>query len=372
VHCAAGCSPTRKHSDPMITKILAATVALAASAILPMTGMDDPAPSDTAITWALQPSSAEAPDGRISLRHTVAAGDKVDDVVALTNFSATPARFALYASDGTITADGSFDLIPSDQAPVDSGAWVSVAPVPGSTARDGGGIVVDVPAASSLLVPLSVTVPENATPGDHPAGLVAELVPESANTVTLATRVGVRLHLRVTGDLVGHLVPQAVDATYSPSWNPFAPGTVTVRYAVENAGNIRLGAATSIRAAGPFGLAESRDSIDQREILPGQEAGQLTTLPVWPLFVSWGEVVVDPAVVGTDEGDIALSPETAGFTVVAVPWSQLALLAVIAAAVLGALTLRRRARRRMQEKIDEAVAAATSAPLALAAPTRER
>jgi len=355
----------------MITKLLAASLALTASALLPMTGMDDPAPSDGAITWALQPSSAEAPDGRISLRHTIAAGDQIDDVVALTNFSATPARFALYASDGTITADGSFDLIPSDQAPVDSGAWVSLQAVPGSAARDGGGIVVEVPAASSLLVPLAVAVPENATPGDHPAGVVAELVPDSSDSVTLATRVGVRLHLRVTGDLVGQLVPEAVEATYTPSWNPFAPGTVTVRYAVENAGNVRLGAATSIRAAGPFGLAESRDSVDQREILPGQEAGEVTTLPVWPLFVSWGEVVVDPAVVGTDDGDIELVAETAGFTVWAVPWSQLALLAVVAGIVLGVLTGRRRARRRMQEKIDEAVAAATAAPLALAAPARD-
>jgi len=360
----------------MISKIFAVVLALTAPLSLPLqvglgpvpphspvSHTEDPPvePVDGATTWTVQPSSPDGPDGRISLRHTVAAGESVSDIVAITNFSAAAARFAVYASDGTITADGSFDLIPPGQPAVDSGTWVAIGPVDAATARDGGGIVVEVAAGSSVLVPVTIEVPANATPGDHPAGVVTELVREGGDAVQLATRVGVRMHLRVTGDLVGEVVPEVDSATYEPSWNPFAPGTVIVRYTVANSGNIRLGAVAGVTSGGPFGLARSSESVEQREILPGQSTVLETSMPVWPLVFSWGDVTVVPGIVGDDD-EVELSSGTAPFTVWTMPWSQLVLLALIAGAVFLVRYARRRSRARVQLQIAAAVAAATTTP----------
>ncbi|TGJ94378.1 hypothetical protein DLJ96_19990, partial [Actinotalea fermentans ATCC 43279 = JCM 9966 = DSM 3133] len=77
----------------------------------------------------------------------------------------------VYASDGVVTADGQFDLLPAGATPVDGGAWITLGEgdTAGPTQR------VEVAAESSVTVPFTVAVPADATPGDHPAGVVAAL-----------------------------------------------------------------------------------------------------------------------------------------------------------------------------------------------------
>lgn len=320
-----------------------------------------PDPS-TSTTWTLQPSTEDGPDGRVSLRHVVEGGGTATDMVALTNFSDRPATFAVYASDGVVAPDGSFDVLPSDEEPADGGAWVTIGPADGSTARAGGGVVLEVAAGATVRLPVQIGVPTNATPGDHPAGIVAELVQGEAGAVQLSTRVGVRVHLRVAGDVVAELVPEDVTATYTPSWNPFAGGTVTVTVAVANAGNVRLGAQTAATVAGPGGVALRTAASEQREVLPGEAATATVEIPVAPLVFAWGDVAVTPVLVGDDDlGGAALIDGTASFTVWTVPWSQLALLLALVGAWLLARRLRRRSAARVQARIDAAVAAATAA-----------
>jgi hypothetical protein len=334
----------------------------------------DGAPSDDAAappaqtTWALRPAGAEGADARVSLRHEVEPGGAASDVVALTNFSARPATFAVYASDGLITDEGLFDLLAPGDAPSDGGAWIAVGPVEGATARPDGGILLDVPAGETVLVPVEIRVPANATPGDHPAGVVAELVRGEGGGVQLAARVGVRVHLRVAGDVVARLEPQRVTATYTPSWNPFAPGTVTVTVDVANAGNVRMGADTAVRVEGPWGVASAEARVEQREVLPGQAVPTTVEIPVAPLVRAWGEVVVTPGVVGEDVVDGPLQAGSASFALWVVPWSQLALLAAVVGLVLLVRGLRRRSARIVQARIDAAVAAATAAAGAAAGP----
>jgi len=311
-------------------------------------------------TWALQPASPDGADGRVSLRHTVDAGGVVQDRIALSNFGSRPASFAVYASDGTVGADGNFDLIPASEEATDGGTWIDIAAPEASTARDEGGIVLEVPAASTVVIPVQITVPANATPGDHPAGIVAELVSAAGTGVQFASRVGVRAHLRVAGDIVGEISPEVIGVSYTPSWNPFAPGTVDVDVALANAGNVRLGADAVTTAAGVFGIGRADASVAQREILPGDRAGTRVRLEVWPLFFSWGDVETTPLVVGEDAiDDVTLASARASFGVWTVPWSQLVLLLVLVGGFFGIRRLRTRSRARVQAQIDAAVAAAT-------------
>lgn len=323
---------------------------------------DDGSETAEGTTWALRPASSDAPDGRVSLRHTIDPGTTVQEHLALTNYSGTAAVFAVYASDGTVSADGSFDLIPADEQPTGGGTWVSLTPPGGAQDRPEGGFLVDVPAGEVVVIPVQIAVPSDASPGDHPAGVVAELVPDAATEVHLASRIGVRLHLRVSGDVVADLRAEGITSSYSPSWNPFAPGTLTVDYSVVNVGNVRLGASSVVGAAGPFGLLSAQGpAVEQREILPGQPMVSSAEFKVWPLFVAEGTVSVTPGVVGVDVLEQDPKSSTSSFSVWTIPWAQLVLLALILLGVFGFRRVRARSAARVQARIDAAVAEAQAA-----------
>ena len=313
------------------------------------------APGGT-VTWAVQPATAEGPDGRISLRHVLDPGASVTEHVAITNFSNRPATFAVYAGDGVVSDSGHFDLPPGDGAPRDGGAWITLGDAPGAERVDGRTLRLTLDPGATVTVPLTVTVPADATPGDHPAGVVAELV--AGDAVRLAARVGTRLHLRVTGDVVASLAPQDVTTRWEPSWNPFAPGTVHVRYRVANTGDVRLAARAATTLAGPFGIAEAEHGTEVREVLPGQSALVEAELRVWPLVRVTGHVDVRPWVVGEDVVDAALRGESADVAVWVLPWSQLALLVLVVGGVLLVRWRRRRTAQQVQARVDEALAAA--------------
>ncbi|WEK61039.1 MAG: hypothetical protein P0Y60_17320 [Candidatus Microbacterium colombiense] len=323
----------------------------------------DPADDPTAgTTWALQPAQGGAPDGRVSLRHRVEPGAFVAESLALSNFGAEPATFAVYASDGVVGRDGSFDLIPAGQDSVDGGAWVALGAVDGATPREDGGFAVSVPAGETVAVSVRIEIPADASPGDHPAGIVAELLPDAASEVQLASRVGVRVHLRVSGDIMTGVRPQALQASYEPSWNPFAPGILTVRYDLTNTGNVRVGAQTVVDAAGPFGLVASDQAADpQREILPGQSVAAQVEMPMWPVFFVDGRAVATPDAVGDDEIEGTMEAGVESFTAWTVPWSQLVHIVLAVSGVLLFHRLRTRSAARVQARIDAAVAAAQGA-----------
>ncbi|HLT82601.1 MAG TPA: hypothetical protein VKZ83_00095 [Phototrophicaceae bacterium] len=335
---------------------LLGSVATASAASLPAGA--EVAPDATSVTWGLQPSAGGEPDGRVSLRHSLDAGTALTDEVALTNFGEQPATFAVYGGDGTLTEDGSFDLAAPDQEPTGGGAWITVAPAEHSVPREDGGLLVDVPARSTVALPVEIHVPPRATPGDHPAGVVAELVGAAAGSVHMTSRVGVRVHIRVTGDLRARLTHEEVSASYEPSWNPFTPGTATVTYTVTNIGNVRLGAGSTAAVTGPFGLSTGEDRTQDREILPGESATRTARLATWPWVLARGQVTSTPSVVGEDVVDVPLEVATSAVALWLVPWPQLLALGLLVAA---AVLLRRQRRRRaqgVQERIDAAVEAA--------------
>jgi len=320
-----------------------------------------PAPTAGTVTWTVEPATADGPDGRISLRHTLDPGASVQEHVSVTNFSDREATFLVYAADGTVSEDGDFDVLPSDVAPAGSGAWVALDAPDGASVEDGGRLRVTLPAGESVLVPLTVTVPADARPGDHPAGVVAELVDDEA-AVRVAARVGVRLHLRVSGEIAARVVPDDVEVRWVPSWNPFAPGTAHVRYVLRNDGDVRLGARSDVRLAGPGGAGEVSASAQVREVLPAGTSVVEATVRLWPLVRATGEVEAVPVVVGEDVVDVALEPAAVPVAVWAVPWAQLVVLLLLVGGPVLVVRLRRRSARRVQERIDAALAAAGVAP----------
>ncbi|MEE6280748.1 hypothetical protein [Georgenia sp. MJ170] len=310
----------------------------------------EPAAADR-ITWGIVPADAEGGDGRVSMRHEVDPGDVIEDFVEVMNYSDRAVVFDLVSSDGLIGPEGAFDLLPSAAEPVDVGSWVEIA------------ASVEVPAQESAVVPFTLTVPGDALPGDHPGGIAASVsrVGESPDgpQVGFDSRVGTRIHLRVSGELAPQVTISDLTTRYEPSWNPLQPGTLHVDYTVQNDGNVRLGSVQSATVEGLFGASAVGNAVlgEQREVLPRQEARMSAEIPgVWPLGLLDTAVYAEQSVVGEDVVDAALSSTRAGTTVWAVPWLHLALIVVLA----GLVGWRLRLRKRRARAVDAAVAAAVA------------
>jgi hypothetical protein len=338
----------------LLTALLLPTAPAAAAAD------PDADPAATRTTWSLEPAVTEtAPDRRVSFRHAVDPGSEVGDTVTLTNFSDHPATFDVYAGDGVVTADGQFDLPPTGTAPAGAGSWIVLGDAAGTLGEPGAVQRVEVAPGAEVALPFVVRVPDDATPGDHPAGIVAALATDTAAGVAMDSRVGARLHLRVTGELAPALTVRDVRSTYTPSWNPFAPGILRLDYTVANTGNVRLGATAAASAAGPFGVAgASAAGAGLREVLPGQTAGGRVEVEAWPVVRLAGDVAVTPAVVGEDEVTAALTAAGSGWSAWAVPWVQLGLVLLLVGGVLAVRGLRHRREAATRRRIAAAVAEA--------------
>ncbi len=290
----------------------------------------------TARTWGVVPSGPGGPDGRAAFEYRLDPGQGVEDTVRVANYSEQELTLDLYARDAVTTGDGGFDLLARDEGSRGAGQWIVLA-------EDR----VTVAARSWLDVPFRVTVPADATPGDHPGGIVATAT-TAGDGVALESRVGARVYLRVAGELAPALAVEDLVVDYEESLLPFRPGRVTVTYRVADTGNTRLGVRAVAGSAGPRGLlARDGGPVTVTEIVPGGRVEVVDEVEgVWP--TGWTRVRVAAEAVPAPGDDLGaagpLSVAVASARVWTVPWSQLAVLAV--AVLIAAVLLRRRSGRR--------------------------
>jgi hypothetical protein len=301
-----------------------ASVTLAVPAVAPA-----PAPlaAPASVTWTVQPATENGPDGRRWMEHTLDPGQVITEHLAVRNFGDTAATFSLKAADGYLTDKGRFNMLPSDQKSVDGGTWITVQES------------VSVPARGSEVVPFTISVPSDATPGDHPAGIAAAVAGKQG-TVQVESRVGFRVLLRASGTLTPALTATGVKTRYEPSWNPLRPGALHVGFVASNTGNMRLDAQSRISTG--FG---GSSTVPLGELLPGGTREITTRVDgVWGLGPVRATLRFTPA---------ENMPEVS-VTQWVVPWPQLALVTALVA--LGGLlrALRRHRRRRLQTLLAQA------------------
>lgn len=310
-----------------------------------------PAESAGAVEWSVAPADESGADGRVSLRHVVPPGDVAEDAIVVQNLGAASAEFAVHAGDGVIGAGGAFDV--ATEEPRDAGAWIEVGGL------DAGRLALD--AGEARVLPVTVRVPADATPGDHPAGIVVGVRSESGG-VGVTQRIGVRLHLQVAGELAPAIEVARSDAAFEPSWMPFAPGTLRLDVELRNAGNVRLGGAVSAQAAGPFGVFPVQGRAEAVELLPGGSTTAVLEVPAWPLLLLSGAVTVAPTAIGDDRVPMPAA-EQLPVRLAAISWTGLVL--VVLLALLVVVLVRRGRRRRRAEEL--ASADGSTAPAAGAA-----
>ena len=220
---------------------------------------------------------------------------------------------------------------------------------------------VTVPAGETAVVTLTTTVPDDAEPGDHAAGVAASIISSGTDdggaSVGVESRVGFRVMTRVTGELAPSAVVQNITTAYRTAWNPFSPGSLTVEFDVANTGNTRLRITGVVTAAGAH--ADFPPEDEPQELLSGDVRHFTVEVDgVWPQLVVPVAIDIDPEAVVVSGDAPEVDRLRADAVAWAVPWPQLIALAGVALIVWAILWGRGRSRRRVSALIEEARAQA--------------
>lgn len=233
-----------------------------------MAGWANPVAASDNGSWSVDPGGRSGPGARSFFVYTLKAGQAFQDTVTIANISDEPLTLDLYPTDAYNTSlDGGFALLAEDEAPVDTGSWIRLATdqitlEPGTQAE----------------VPFEITIPDDAEPGDHAGGIVAQNVESEAQVgddgvgVEVRRRVAARVYVRVDGPLRAGLQVTQIAADYdAPGLRPFqAGGSAVVAFEVKNTGNTRLLPTAELAVKGFFGRSIMRFADRElNELLPG-------------------------------------------------------------------------------------------------------
>ncbi|MFI8386698.1 DUF916 domain-containing protein [Streptomyces sp. NPDC085540] len=278
--------------------------------------------------WSVRPAdSAITP--RAAFELPARPGTTLTDRAVVTNTTTAELTFRLYVADAHNTErDGGLAVRGIEETQRDVGAW-------GKPERD----AITVPARSAVTVGVTLTVPRDASPGDHVGALVAvdtRVQPADGSHLGVQRGVGARIYLRVEGPEQPGLAVEDVRFTARSTQMPWT-GTreSTVAYTLHNTGNVKLAPRASLGVGGVVvgGPGERRLSNVPAELLPGQKV-RLTETWAGAPFAGWGQVTV------TASADDVRGEGTDRF--LKVPWLIAGCLALLSAAWW---LLRRRRRR---------------------------
>ena len=293
------------------------------------------------VTFGTQTASATKPDGRGIYLFGATPGGRIEDHVAILNYSDQTATFLIRGTDAVNTPQGGFAALPIYDRSHDLGAWIAL---PKSDLR------VTLRPRSDLIVPFLVEVPANATPGDHvgvvTATLVSSVISKSGQRLRLLQTVGTRIFLRVSGPLHPSLTVTGLAVNDEGTFNPVGTGTAQVTYTVSNTGNVALGGLQTVNVSGLFGGSSSAGRLPKIQLLlPGFSVKETAEIKgIFPEIQETARVSVRPLYI---EGSVAppSGPFQASLSFWAIPWTLVAIILVLILLVVGWI-LRRRWRRR--------------------------
>ncbi|GAB3395721.1 hypothetical protein GCM10027568_28240 [Humibacter soli] len=303
------------------------------------------APGAAAVTWSVQPATAHGADGRAWAELTLNPGTSEQQYLELRNLGKTTTAFSLSAADGYFTEQGRFNMLPAGAKSKDAGLWVHIQPS------------IQLGAGQRAIIPYTVTVPSNATPGDHPAGVAASVtsvgVDKTGAQVGVVSRVGFRVMTRVTGTYKV-AAASTINGSYALVWNPFQPGQAEVKYTLKNTGNTRVKLNPQVHLSGLFGIgAQTKAGDPVAELDPGEtRTGVVGFTGVWPAGTLTASIdsSVD-AVLKNTKASATPSPVRVSTSIPAFPWPQLLLVILTALVVVGLVADRRRRQRGIQQRI---------------------
>ncbi|MEU7870094.1 DUF916 domain-containing protein [Dactylosporangium sp. NPDC049140] len=313
-------------------------------------------PTPGSITWAVQPSGANGPDSRKEFSYLdIKPGTVVHDYVAVTNFSAMPVTFQIYATDALNGNNGVLQLQPAAEKPRDIGSWVTMQKTS-----------VTLKPNERAIEPFTLTVPATATPGDHTGGILGSIGVEESSAngpVKVDRRLGVPMYLRVAGPLNPGIAVDSVSASYHGTANPVGGGSTDVTVTVHNTGNVRLNVNPEIAVNGLYWLkVASASQSTLPNLLPGSTV-QFTVhvagvFPLGPMTVKVRAVPSQITALGLPKAPSEPQTVEAEAFLWATPWTLLLVILLLAGGFFAVRWLRRRRTGRQQRVVADAVAKA--------------
>lgn len=126
--------------------------------------------------------------------HEIGLGESVDDAVLLINSSDQSKTVELYATDSVMSSGGAFACKQKVEDKLGVGLWVSL---------ESNSVVVE--PNSTILVPFSITVPQNAGVGEHNGCIAFQTLEAPVDTsvpgIQLSFRSAIRVAITVPGDI---------------------------------------------------------------------------------------------------------------------------------------------------------------------------
>ncbi|MFF4779106.1 WxL protein peptidoglycan domain-containing protein [Microtetraspora fusca] len=339
--------PSRPRTSTAAGSLAQATVVvlLAALGFLGV-GTGPAAAADGEVSWTVRTASNDFGSGRQNYGYTLDPGGQLEDGLVVVNHGTAPLRLAVYAADGFTTEQGRLDLAAKDAKSTGVGAWVH-------TDRSD----VTVPPGKSVEVPFTVALPDSAAPGEYMGGIVTSPAQAGeADGIDGDRRLGIRIRLRVGGELKPSLSVEDLNVRYSGTPNPFGKGDATVTYTIHNTGNAILSARQAVSVSGLFGRSDGQagEIDDSPQLLPG--GTWKVSVPIHgvvPALRLTGTVTLVPLL--TDAaGSVAPLADVENTTHAwTVPWALLLFLIVLCGLVVAALaSRRRRTKLRVQEGVE--------------------
>jgi hypothetical protein len=295
-----------------------------------------PAPPANTAAFGIQPAGVKTTDDRTQFNIGANPGAKLaPDHVALVNIGTKALKLSLYATDAISTSDGKFTLAEAAAKPVDIGSWIKI----------------DAP--SQVTLPprtFQLSVPANATPGDHAGGIVLSLLSAVQGgdngrvNQHLDQRVGTRVYVRVSGPIKPALTVQHFQAVFGPSsatFNPAGSGHVSMTYQVHNTGNVILSASQAASVSGWIGGGgQAKGLAAIPELLPGASVTVTAKVNgVYPGIRLTAHVSLQPkGQLGAFDPGIVKS--SASVSLWAVPWTVVVIVLIVVFG-LGYLAWRR-------------------------------
>lgn len=296
------------------------------------------------VTFGTQTASATKPDSRASYSFGSTPGGKIADHVAVRNYSAQRVTLSLKGTDLGNSANGAITAVPVNEPSKDLGTWITLP----ATDR-----TVTLAPRQTLIVPFTIRVPKNATPGDHFAAVTATLtgsaLSKSGQKIRLLQTTGTRVFLRVSGPLHPHLSITHFKVHYKGPLSPVAKGRATITYTVSNDGNVGMGGRQNLYVKGMFGTKAKAFKVPELQLLlPGDSFTETATVKeiVPEVHESAHVTITSLYIAGTQNPPSGPFQASSGFW--AIPWIILAIIVVlllIAAALLYRWRRRRRIRR---------------------------
>ena len=305
-------------------------VALLAATGLLGVGTGPAAAADGEVSWAVTTASNDFGSGRRNYSYTLDPGGRLEDALMVSNHGTTPLHLAVYAADGFTDEQGRLDLAAKDAKASGVGAWV----------RPDRPDVTVLPGAS-VEVPFTVVLPGDIAPGEYMGGIVTSQAQADGR------RLGVRIRLRVGGELKPSLSVEGLQVRYSDTLDPFEKGNATVTYTIRNTGNAILTARQTVSMSGPFGRFGIRAGQidDSPQLLPGETwKVSVPVRGVTPALRLTGTVTLVPLLTDAAGSVAPLAAVESTARAWTVPWTLL--LIVLCGLVIAALASRHRRNHR--------------------------